>query len=137
MDYKFALWLEYQLLRLYLFVHLSWLVLSLIGILGFNSFNVYYFSLYSDFAIDFMLIEPTTYNFSPFNSLEVLVYALLPTAYAEEPEIDLTSIHSSLVSVQENTTPGGLLIQGLLGNISLQLGDHLPIYLTPKGVEAA
>jgi hypothetical protein len=60
------------------------------------------------FDVDFVIGELVSYSFSPLDTLGIFIYSLLPTVYAEGPDIDLTSIHSSLASVQENTTPSAL-----------------------------
>lgn len=62
--------------------------------------------------------------------LELSLYSLFPVAYADE----LTD--SSMAAVQKDTSLGGQLIQQSLFNLIKDI-PLVPIYLTPKGIEAA
>lgn len=56
--------------------------------------------------------------------VDCLVYSLLPVAHAHE--IDLA----------HDNTPGGQLIHKCLTSLTRDLRKELPLYLTPKGVDA-
>jgi hypothetical protein len=91
--------------------------------------------LYSGLGTNLALQE----EFSDLTLTEIVdecFYMLLPTVHAE-CDIDLTVIHPSFNSIQQDNTPGGLLVQKSLGNIVTQLGGYLPIYLTSQGILGA
>lgn len=133
----FAIWLESHLLRAYLFVRTFWLCICLMAIFMPSSFEFHYLSLCMEFDATVTQLEGLSYDFTFSDLVSSSVYCILPTAYAEEGDMDLTTVHASFASVQGNNTPGGTLIKQVLSNLVKQLGNDLPIYLTPKGVEAA
>lgn len=133
-DILFAIWLESLLLRGFTFTRLLWLAICFLGFLP-SSFEMHYFSICTESDSALILLEPYDLTFS--DLVTSGFYSILPTAYAEQGDMNLATVHASLASVQENNTPGGVVMKRLFYNLVNQLGNDLPIYLTPKGIEAA
>lgn len=102
-------------------------------------------SLKTNFNIDLVLLvllrrSSEIYDFTQLDDFNIFICNMLPTTLASQAEgkkLDLTKNHPSLTKVQENNTAGGVLVRKSLINLIKQLGNDLPIYLTPKGIESA
>jgi hypothetical protein len=131
-DIQFILFFEYQIFRLVLSLQVAWYCFIIVTIISQGSFE-YHYSYCHDFSVDQPSLDGLTYDFGDF--VTPIIFNLIPTAYAEESGVELVKHHPSFSTI--DTTNGGKLIQAILDNLVAQLGDHLPIYLTPTGINSA
>lgn len=92
--------------------------------------------------LDLPLVQSELYGYIRLDVFNILICNMLPLTPAPRLQdnklrIDLTKIHPSLTQIQENKTAGGVLVRQSLINLIKQLGNDVPIYLTPKGIESA